>query len=302
MFVLLPGMSVQKSKESTTSPPEQDTEVVKVCSTVWEDGQSEYIAYMSIFDDSVVVTAGVEPLPPSWESRDARKRGIQQSVSHTLDVVAPDALQVYDHEIDEAGLVLGRLPPHHRETVGETDVSFVDSNTMYEKILRGLASFSTRQAPWTHKGNLSSPIKNHAYVYTDGSHIHSNGDSAVGYVITDTTGQIYEFGSKPLSEETARPIVAEFEAIKHGIEKANRRDDIKTITVFTDCMDAVRALNSLGQNQAVPNEATEYPWKIGLAASAFRTVGVSYVNREENTLADALAKRGQMASFHLLSP
>lgn len=299
-------MSVQNSKEpeptTTEASSEQNTEVVKVCSTVWEEGESEYIAHLSIFDDSVVVTAGVEPLPPSWESRDARKRGIQQSVSHTLDVVAPDALQVYDHEINDAGLVLGRLPPHHRETVSSIDVSFVESNTMYEKILKGLASFSNRQAPWSHKGNLSSPIKNHAYVYTDGSHIPANGDSSVGYVITDTTGQIYEFGSKPLDSTTERPIVAEFEAIKYGIQKAQNRDDINTITIFTDCMDAVRALNSLGQNQAVPNEATEQPWEIGLAASAFRTVGVSYVNREENTLADALAKRGQMASFHLLSP
>lgn len=297
-------MSVQQTEtpESTTNAADEASDIVKVCSTVWEGEQNEYISYMSIFDDQVVVTAGVEPIPPSWGEQEAMKRGIQRSVSHTLDVVEPDKLEVYDHQIDSAGLTLGRLPPHHRETVSELKVSFTESNEMYDSVLEGLASFSNMQAPWTHKGNLSGPIKNHAFVYTDGSYIPKNGESAVGYVITDTAGQIYEFGSSPLDETKTRPLIAEFEAIKYGIKQAKKRDDVKSITLFTDCMDAVRALTSLGQNDAIPNDATQQPWEIGLAASEIRTVGVSYINREENQLADALAKRGQMASFHLLSP
>jgi len=296
-------MSVQKEsmKDNTTSTTSQ-CEIVKVFSSVWTDGQNEYITYMSVFDESIVVTAGVEPIPPSWSDTDARKRGIQRSVSHTLDVIEPDGLEVYNHQLDEAGLTLGRLPPDHRSKISELNVSFIESNSFYKKILEGLASFSNKHAPWSHKGNLSEPIKNHAYIYTDGSYYPDNGESAVGYVITDTAGQIYEFGSQSLDETKTRPLIAEFEAIKCGIQRAKERDDVKSITIFTDCMEAVRALNSLGQNDAIPNDATQKPWEIGLEASEIRTVSVSYINRESNQLADALAKRGQSTSFTLLSP
>lgn len=299
-------MSIQTNRTEDTSVTTDDTEsaceTVKVCSTVWNDPNgTRYLVYLSVFDDSIVVTAGVEPLAPSWSETEARERGIQRSVSHTLDVIRPDQLLVYDYELDGAGLALGRLTPAHRQTVSDIQVTFNNNhNSMYEEVLEGIASFSNRQAPWSHKGGLNAPINNHAYVYTDASRIH-NGESAVGYVITDTTGQIYEFGSKPLDESTPRVLVAEFEAILYGIQQAHAREDVRTMTIFSDSMDAVRALTMLGQSDAIPNDATRYPWQIGLEASKLRTVGVSYVNREANELADALAKRGQMASFHLLS-
>jgi ribonuclease HI len=128
-----------------------------------------------------------------------------------------------------------------------------------------------------------------AILYTDGASKGNPGPAGVGVYLKWRTkkGDWQERKySKPLGNKTNN--VAEYEALIYGLEKANQLK-IKRIKCFSDSQLMVRQLNGiyrLKNSDVIKNFVKIWNLKI-----SFDEIEFNYIPREENNIADGLAKK-----------
>lgn len=127
-----------------------------------------------------------------------------------------------------------------------------------------------------------------AVLYSDGASAGNPGASGIGAVI-EMAGRTYEI-SEPIGIATNN--VAEYTALLRGLEKA-RALGAEEITVFADSELLVRQLEG---TYKVKNPALiELYKRVIRLKGAFRKFSLRHITREQNSRADALAKKASQA-------
>jgi ribonuclease HI len=123
-------------------------------------------------------------------------------------------------------------------------------------------------------------------IYTDGASRGNPGPSAIGVIIKDETGKTIATISKRLGSTTNNQ--AEYRAIVAGLEKAISLG-ARQVTLKSDSELVVKQLNGLYKikNAALRPLYQEAVRLIG----PFESFSISYVPREQNAAADALANQ-----------
>jgi ribonuclease HI len=120
-----------------------------------------------------------------------------------------------------------------------------------------------------HETDITTPLK----VYCDASRNHENGISSAGCVLTTHNGDVIDTDSCNLGTGYTTD-KAEYECILRALKALKGYDNVQHVKVYTDSKNTV---------QQTPEDT--------LSKRGFEYVTLDWVPREENTLADMLARR-----------
>ena len=131
-----------------------------------------------------------------------------------------------------------------------------------------------------------------ATIYVDGASRGNPGPSGIGYQIVGVDGQVLEQGGKFIGFATSR--VAEYYAMKHGIERALALN-LKTAHFISDSLMVTNQLNGIFtvKNRDILPIYQEIQQKLDL----FDAVSFTHVSRSQNLIADCEAN---LAIDHIL--
>lgn len=124
-------------------------------------------------------------------------------------------------------------------------------------------------------------------IYVDGASSGNPGDSGAGIFISDGSGvEIYR-GSVYLGKMTNN--MAEYEALLRGLKKAVELGG-REVTAYTDSL--LIANQVLGKYKINNDILREYVMKVEIIIRNFDHFAIQYIPREQNRIADKLAKGG----------
>ncbi len=126
-------------------------------------------------------------------------------------------------------------------------------------------------------------------LYVDGASSGNPGHAGAGIVATDETGSEIGRWSFYLGEMTNN--MAEYEALVRGLRKA-RDGGATEVVVRTDSELIARQMS--GQYRVKNEGLRPYYEEARVLASAFGHFAIRHIPREENRLADRLAKNGSL--------
>lgn len=120
-----------------------------------------------------------------------------------------------------------------------------------------------------------------ATIYVDGASRGNPGPSGIGYQIVGVDGQVLEQGGKFIGFATSR--VAEYYAMKHGIERALALN-LKTAHFISDSLMVINQLNGIFtiKNRDILPIYQEIQQKLDL----FDAISFTHVSRSQNLIAD----------------
>ena len=125
------------------------------------------------------------------------------------------------------------------------------------------------------------------HVYIDGASSGNPGESGAGVIAFSGAGDELYSGSIYLGSMTNN--MAEYEALIHALEKA-REMMVKNIHVYTDSLLLANQINGIYK---IHNTCLqEYANRARIIMRDFERFSVKHIPREENRLADKLAKNG----------
>lgn len=124
-------------------------------------------------------------------------------------------------------------------------------------------------------------------IYVDGASSGNPGNSGAGVVIFDENGAEVFRDSIFLGKMTNN--MAEYEALVRALEKV-REYDIQEIVVYTDSLLMANQVN--GTYKINNNTLRQYAIKIKSLICNFNRFTIQYIPREQNRIADKLAKDG----------
>ena len=124
-------------------------------------------------------------------------------------------------------------------------------------------------------------------IYVDGASSGNPGDSGAGMVIFDENGTEISRDSIFLGKMTNN--MAEYEALLRALEKA-QEDGAQDLVVYTDSL--LVANQVIGTYKINNDILRQYVVKIKNIISNFDHFAIQYIPREQNKIADKLAKNG----------
>ena len=122
-------------------------------------------------------------------------------------------------------------------------------------------------------------------MYVDGASLGNPGSSGAGVVAFDAEGREVWRESTPLGCMTNN--MAEYEALLRALRKA-RDAGIEVVSVLTDSELVARQV--VGTYKVKNERLKRYLYEVQGAAQAFKRFDIKHIPREENQLADKLAK------------
>lgn len=125
------------------------------------------------------------------------------------------------------------------------------------------------------------------HVYIDGACSGNPGDSGAGVIAFNGEGNELYSTSIYLGRMTNN--MAEYEALIHALEKA-RESMVKRIHVYTDSLLLANQVN--GVYKINSSCLQEYVNRARLILRGFESSSIKYIPREQNRLADRLARKG----------
>jgi ribonuclease HI len=124
-------------------------------------------------------------------------------------------------------------------------------------------------------------------IYVDGASSGNPGDSGAGIVISDGDGKELFRDSVFLGKMTNN--MAEYEALLRALLKANEYG-AKDVVVYTDSL--LVANQVMGAYKINNDILRQYVIQVKKIISNFDHFAIQYIPREQNTIADKLAKGG----------
>ena len=124
-------------------------------------------------------------------------------------------------------------------------------------------------------------------IYVDGASSGNPGDSGAGIVISDGDGKELFRDSVFLGKMTNN--MAEYEALLRALLKANEYG-AKDVVVYTDSL--LVANQVMGAYKINNDILRQYVVQVKKIISNFDHFAIQYIPREQNTIADKLAKGG----------
>ena len=122
-------------------------------------------------------------------------------------------------------------------------------------------------------------------MYVDGASLGNPGSSGAGVVAFDEQGREVWRESTPLGTMTNN--MAEYEALLRALAKA-RAERIEVVSVYTDSELVARQV--VGTYRVKNERLKKYLHEVHGAVQAFKRFDIKHIPREENRLADKLAK------------
>jgi len=122
-------------------------------------------------------------------------------------------------------------------------------------------------------------------MYVDGASLGNPGSSGAGVVAFDGEGREVWRESTPLGTMTNN--MAEYEALLRALAKA-RAERIEVVSVYTDSELVARQV--VGTYRVKNERLKKYLHDVQGAVQAFKRFNIKHIPREENRLADKLAK------------
>ncbi len=123
------------------------------------------------------------------------------------------------------------------------------------------------------------------HIYVDGASLGNPGESGAGIVVYDEQGREALRESVPLGSMTNN--MAEYEALVRALRKA-REMRVGRVSVYTDSL--LVANQVLGTYKVRNDRLRAYLQEVQLAIKGFDRFEIRYIPREQNRLADKLAK------------
>jgi ribonuclease HI len=123
------------------------------------------------------------------------------------------------------------------------------------------------------------------HIYIDGASLGNPGQSGAGIVTFDEQGRELWRESTPLGTMTNN--MAEYEALVRALRKA-REMATGTVFVYTDSL--LVANQILGKYKVKNDRLKAYALEVQGVVKSFNRFEIRYIPREENRLADKLAK------------
>lgn len=243
--------------------------------------------------DNTVVCAGEEEAILNASAHAQRRRAMRNGLSHAA-VVADtgETIEVYDHNIPKSSLIMGRLPTDIQGLINRKDLAVTFSSTQEEvkDVVLGLSRMSRQQNGFTTAVSEEDyEVSNPVSIYADGSYRdHSDGATAIGYAIIDNSESLIGLGSHSIPT-TISSLEAEYQAVRAGVNKAVKYDDITSINLYSDNS---RVANVLNGTQDALDRNTTVTEDIKDTLAQFAAVTVEHTPRSNNLLADSLADYG----------
>ncbi len=124
-------------------------------------------------------------------------------------------------------------------------------------------------------------------IYSDGASSGNPGDSGAGIIIFDPTGSEIHKDSFYLGKMTNN--MAEYEGLLRALEKAKELR-IRDLIAYTDSLLMANQVN--GTYKINNGILREYATKVRSLSEFFDSFAIQYIPREQNRIADRLAKEG----------
>lgn len=124
-------------------------------------------------------------------------------------------------------------------------------------------------------------------MYIDGASLGNPGQAGAGVVAFDGEGKEVWRESAPLGTMTNN--MAEYEALLRAVRKA-RAERIEAVSVYTDSELVARQV--VGTYRVKNERLKKYLYEVHGFVQAFKKFDIKHIPREENRLADKLAKSG----------
>ena len=124
-------------------------------------------------------------------------------------------------------------------------------------------------------------------IYVDGASSGNPGDSGAGILISDGDGN--EVFRDSVSLGTMTNNMAEYEALLRGLQKAIEYG-VKDAIAYTDSL--LVANQVMGAYKINNNRLRQYAAQVKKIMSNFDHFAIQYIPREQNRIADKLAKNG----------
>jgi len=262
------------------------------------EGAASYLVFNT--ETNKIVCAGEKSISTEKRTRIHRLDAMKESLSHAVVTVEPDStLEVYDHQIPDASLVMGRLRNEISNLIESKNIS-VKFNSAHESlhvIAHGLMCMSKDFSPdfSTAISQSNYQIQNPVHLFTDGSYNNQSqeGETAIGYALIDDTGTLIGLGSHPIPS-THSSLEAEYRAVEAGLNKAEKYDAATDITLRTDNR---RVYRTLTEELPPLDRNSELVQSIENTAQKFVNIDILKTDRNENRLADALAGYGHKSTI-----
>lgn len=130
-------------------------------------------------------------------------------------------------------------------------------------------------------------------IHFDGSHSSGKNSSAVGFEITDATGNVLTRDHFEINYTTS--VQTEFKALIHALNTA-KDIGIRNLDIYGDCSSVIElARGDVNTNKEELATLTERARKL---LDAFENSSIAHVNRTRNSIADSLAHTALDNSDH----
>lgn len=274
----------------------------KVHSTVLKEHGEHFRSYVVLDTNSEkVLCAGQKSTDhiSTTSSTKNRLEGMKEGLAHaTLTVDEESTIQVYDHSIPDASLILGRLSEEVNNIIGRKNLTIKFSSTTdpVDEIAAGLSRMSrvSEQELSTAVSKPDYAVANPVRLYADGSYKdESNGDTAIGYALIDDDGTLIGLGSHSIPSAISS-LEAEYEALRAGVNKASKYDQITNLTLISDNR---RVATTLAEQKDPLPRNEDLVTEIKTKFTNFTTTTVDEESRDKNLLADALATYGHTSTL-----
>lgn len=247
-----------------------------------------------------IICAGETDIATEQRTGIHRRQAMRESLSHAILTVEPQStLQVYDHSIPDASLITGRLRSEITSMIESKNLSITFSSTpdSLHDVAHGLMCMSRDLSePFSTAISQSDyQIQNPVHLFTDGSYNNQSADgaTAIGYALVDDTGSLIGLGSHSIPSAHSS-LEAEYEAVRAGVNKARKYDDLYSVTLRTDNRRVYRTLCGemlpLDRNESLVSD-------IESTYDSFESIEIKKTDRGENRLADALAGYGHESTI-----
>lgn len=154
------------------------------------------------------------------------------------------------------------------------------------ELVRYLRRLLPRARPASHSSTSASETSSYAVLRSDGASRGNPGPAAIGVLLEDDSGNVVESFGRKIGSATNN--VAEYEAVLAGLEAARARG-VEFLELRLDSELVVRQLN--GQYKVRHPALAALKHDVDRLLTAFRSVRIVHVPREENRGADRLANR-----------
>ena len=199
--------------------------------------------------------------------------------------LTPEALRLVEGLISGKGLaeLAPRDGPARREILRHLESLLSEKKAARPSESKPRSSAKSRSAPVDSKSR-GAHSKQAAILFSDGASRGNPGPAAIGFVVTDSSGQELAAEGECIGNTTNN--VAEYQALLAGLQKA-RELGINDLEIRLDAELVVRQLN--GEYKVRHPALIEWKRRIDDVLRQFRSVHIAHVGREENAIADKLA-------------